>query len=68
MLLSALRMGLHLGILPGIDLNTINELFLNTQPGHLQKLAEHEMEALERDARRAEYIRLKLNGQSKSGA
>lgn len=62
MLLSALRMGLHLGILPGIDLKTINELFLNTQPGHLQKLAAHEMEALERDARRAEYIRQKLNG------
>lgn len=64
MLLSALRMGLHLGILPDIDLKTINELFLNTQPGHLQKLAAHEMEALERDARRAEYIRQKLNGKA----
>jgi protein arginine kinase len=64
MLLSALRMGLHLGILPGIDLKTINELFLNTQPGHLQKLAAHEMDTLERDARRAEYIRQKLNGKS----
>jgi protein arginine kinase len=64
MLLSALRMGLHLGILPDIDLKTINELFLNTQPGHLQKLAAHEMETLERDARRAEYIRQKLNGKA----
>jgi len=64
MLLSALRMGHHLGILPDIDLQTINELFLNTQPGHLQKLAAHEMEALERDARRAEYIRRKLDGKS----
>jgi len=62
MLLSALRMGVHLNLLPDVELATINELFLNTQPGHLQRLAEHEMEALERDARRAEYIRQKLNG------
>jgi len=62
MLLSALRMGVHLGLLPDVELSTINHLFLNTQPGHLQRLAAHEMEALERDARRAEYIRQKLNG------
>src|SRR5688572_5734029 len=38
-LLSHLRMGINLGRVKDIDLRTINELFLLTQPAHLQKIS-----------------------------
>ncbi|GMV80020.1 MAG: hypothetical protein AMXMBFR7_12040 [Planctomycetota bacterium] len=60
MLLSAVRMGVHLGILPGLDIGTVNELFLFSQPAHLQKLAGKALEAHQRDIRRAEFIRGRL--------
>ena len=36
--LSHLRLGVNLGRIKEIDVRTINELFLLTQPAHLQKL------------------------------
>ena len=36
--LSHLRMGVNLGRVKGIDIRTLNELFLLTQPAHLQKM------------------------------
>ncbi|MCZ7647968.1 MAG: protein arginine kinase [Planctomycetota bacterium] len=65
MLLSAVRMGVHLGLLPDVNLATVNELFLFSQPAHLQKLAHKQLEPLQRDVRRAEFIRGKLQGGSK---
>ncbi|MBC8109150.1 MAG: protein arginine kinase, partial [Anaerolineae bacterium] len=61
-LLSHLRMGVNLGRIKDIDVRTINELFLLTQPAHLQKLQGKKLEGDQRRAARAEYIRTRLNG------
>ena len=45
-----------------IDLRTINELFLLTQPAHLQKLHGKKLDGDARRQARAEYIRSRLNG------
>jgi protein arginine kinase len=62
LLLSHLRMGLHLGRIKDIELRTINELFLLTQPAHLQKLQGRKLEGDVRRAMRADYIRQRLGG------
>ena len=59
-LLSHLRMGINLGRIKGIDVATVNELFLMTQPSHLQKVLGKKLEGDERRAARADYIRVKL--------
>ena len=59
-LLSAVRMGVSLGIIQDIKMSTINELFLFTQPAHLQKQKEAQLDEFERDMVRASYIRKKL--------
>ena len=61
-LLSALRLGVNLNVITGIPAKAINELFIFTQPGHLQKLERRLLEPDERDAVRAEFIRRKLEG------
>lgn len=61
-LLSSLRLGVNLNIITGIPIKTLNELFIFTQPGHLQKLERRLLEADERDIVRAELIRRKLEG------
>ena len=63
-LLSAVRMGVNLGIVPRIHIRTVNELFIFTQPAHLQKLERSELSSAERDITRATFIRnrLALNG------
>src|SRR4051794_9269454 len=62
LLLSHLRMGVHLGRVKDIDLRTLNELFLLTQPAHLQKIQGKKLEGDLRRAARADYIRQRLNG------
>src|SRR5277367_204062 len=57
LLLSHLRMGVHMGRVKDIDLRTINELFLLTQPAHLQKIQGRKLEGDVRRAVRADYIR-----------
>ncbi|MDD5557465.1 MAG: protein arginine kinase [bacterium] len=66
-LLSALKLGLDFGLVE-IDRGTINDLFIVTQPAHLQKLAGRELKPEERDAMRADIIRrrLKERGQPKA--
>ena len=61
-LLSHLRMGVNLGRVTDIDIRTINELFLLTQPAHLQKISGRKLEGDIRRAARADYIRQRLNG------
>ena len=58
--LSALRLGVHLGLLTSVPIRLINELFIYTQPGHLQKLEGRPLEPAERDIARASLIRRKL--------
>ena len=64
MMLSWLRMGVHLGLLKDLPMRTINELFVFTQPAHLQKMTGRVLEPTERDTRRAEFVRAKLNGKA----
>jgi protein arginine kinase len=59
-LLSAVRLGVHMGRLTGVDIGVINELFLMTRPGHIQRLRGTELTEVDRDIARAEYIRRRL--------
>jgi protein arginine kinase len=60
MLLSAVRLGIHLGRLDGIDIGAVNELFLMTRRGHIQKIRGAELDEAQRDVARAEYVRQRL--------
>lgn len=60
-LLSMVRLGVDLGMIKDIDRRSINELFIITQPAHLQKIENKKISAAERDLKRAELIRAKLN-------
>ncbi|KPL02569.1 MAG: hypothetical protein AMJ90_05405 [candidate division Zixibacteria bacterium SM23_73_2] len=60
-LLSALRLGIRTGTLSGIDLRSLNQLLILTQPAHLQKYFGSQMNADQRDKRRAEILRERLN-------
>jgi protein arginine kinase len=55
------RLGSDLGMIKDIDRRTINELFIITQPAHLQKLENKKLSSDERDLKRAQLIRKKLN-------
>ncbi len=59
-LLSLLRLGVNLNRVSGVDLATVNELFLLTQPGHLQKMLDCQMSPKDRGIARADYIRKRL--------
>ncbi len=59
--LSHVRMGLHVGRVSQVDLQTVNELFLQTQPAHLQKLRGERLNGEERSIARAAYIRARLS-------
>jgi protein arginine kinase len=60
LLLSHLRLGLNMGLIDEVDLDTINDLFLSIQPAHLQIINGKRMDGEERSRFRAEYIREKL--------
>ncbi len=59
-LLSMLRLGVDLGEFPGADRALIDELFIMTQPGHLQKQFTEKLPADERDIIRADMLRERL--------
>ncbi len=56
-LLSALRMGLNLRLVKGLEVSTINKLFIDTQPGHLQMVSGRELSQEQRDVLRANQVR-----------
>ncbi len=60
--LSHLRMGVHLERIREIDLQTINDLFLLTQPAHLQKMVGARLNGEQRSTARADCIRRRLDG------
>jgi len=60
-LLSSVRMGVNLGLIRGLGIPAINELFIRTQPAHLQKLTGGELSRTDRDIERARYLRRYLN-------
>ncbi|MDP3786331.1 MAG: protein arginine kinase [Candidatus Omnitrophota bacterium] len=59
-LLSEVRLGIDLGMIKDIDINMLNELIVQIQPAHLQKLEGKHLSAEERDVKRAELIQSKL--------
>jgi protein arginine kinase len=59
-LLSSIRLGVNLNLLTAVPMKAINELFIFTQPAHLQKIERKILEADERDVVRANLIRRKL--------
>ncbi|MCK4340619.1 MAG: protein arginine kinase [Phycisphaerae bacterium] len=59
--LSHIRMGLHVGRLATVDLQTLNELFLQIQPAHLQKLHGERLNGEQRSVERATFIRARLH-------
>jgi protein arginine kinase len=59
-LLSHVRMGINLGRVDGISLDAVNELFMLTQPAHLQLNTGETLDADHRDAVRAKMIRSRL--------
>jgi protein arginine kinase len=59
-LLSMLRLGVDLNVLPEEYRSTIDELFIRTQPAHLQKDFERKLTTEERDGLRADLMRDRL--------
>lgn len=60
--LSALRLGLEVGLIERLTMNEINETMLLMQPGHLQKVMGRTLEPDQRDRLRADKVRETLSG------
>jgi protein arginine kinase len=59
-LLSSVRLGINLGLLEELSIPKVNQLFIQTQPAHLQKLMGASLDGEERNAARARYLRTRL--------
>ena len=59
-LLSTVRLGVHLKFVGDLDPVAVNELFIHTQPAHLQKLVGETLDGEARNAARARYLRSRL--------
>ncbi|MEM9826886.1 MAG: protein arginine kinase [Planctomycetota bacterium] len=59
--LSKIRMGINLGLIDDIEVATINKLFIQTQPAHLQKLHGGTLATSDRNIRRAGYLQKHLS-------
>lgn len=58
--LSLVRLGINLGLVDELTIPVVNELFLHSQPAHLQKLREEVSDSSDRNAVRAAYLRQRL--------
>lgn len=59
-LLSQVRLGVNLGLVKDVSVETLNALFILTLPAHLQKLEGKELEATQRNVLRASFVRRRL--------
>ncbi len=59
-LISFIKLGVDLSIFPEECRQSADELFMETQPAHLQKSTQRKLSAEQRDSLRAEIIRAKL--------
>ena len=59
-LLSHMRLGIDLGLFPGVDRSVVDELFILTQPAHLQRQLSEKLSTDERDLHRADMVRDRL--------
>src|SRR5947209_1531476 len=58
--LTLMKMGVDIGLFPGVDRSLVDELFILTQPAHLQKQHSEKLSAEERDLLRADMVRERL--------
>jgi protein arginine kinase len=65
-LLSRVRMGINLGLIGDLEIPQVNQLFIRTQPAHLQKIRQTPLDTDQRNIERANYLhnQLKLQGNS----
>jgi protein arginine kinase len=63
-LLSRVRMGINLGLIGDLEIPEVNQLFIRTQPAHLQKIHHTLLDTDQRNIERANYLhnQLKLDG------
>ena len=59
-LLSLMRLGVDVNLFPGVERSLVDELFVITQPAHLQKTYSEKLGAEERDVLRADMLRERL--------
>ncbi len=59
-LLSLVRLGVDLNLIQKVDRSLITELFIITQPAHLQKIERKKLNPNERDVKRAQIVRDKI--------
>lgn len=59
-LLSDVRLGIIMGLMTGVELESFNDMMLMIQPAYLQKLSGVQLKPDERDQKRAELIRKRL--------
>ncbi len=62
--LSKVRMGVNLGLIEDVQIPTLNKLFIQTQPAHLQKLSGHKLSVTDRNIERAHYLQRHLSNQA----
>jgi protein arginine kinase len=58
--LSSVRLGVNLELIDELGIDLVNDLFIHTQPAHLQKLEGKELEGEDRNIARASYLRKRL--------
>jgi protein arginine kinase len=63
--LSLMRLGVDLEMFPALDRSTVDELFILTQPAHLQKQHSEKLSAEDRDFLRADMLRERLKNVSR---
>ncbi len=66
-LLSDVRMGMDMGILPAVPRRVLNELIVAIRPAHLQLMAGRDMDTEERDFFRAQAIKKRLTQNEQEG-
>jgi len=59
-LLGLVRLGIGTGVIEGVEMRTINQLLLLSQPAHLQKVGRREFDQAARRIERARLIRSRL--------
>src|SRR5258708_28362283 len=64
-LLSLMRLGVDMGLFPGAERSLVDELFLVTEPAHLQKKISDKLSAEERDLIRSDMVRERLKNVSR---
>ena len=64
-LLSFMRLGVDLGLFPDVERGLVDELFVITQPAHLQRPPAEKLSADERDLLRADMLRERLRNVSR---